>query len=68
MVCEAIILSIAMLLFTSMLAIIILYISELHVRMKTYNMANIKLLDGMHEGLLIMSKPDNKVIFCNRSS
>ena len=52
----------------SLLAILIRYISTLHERMKTYNLANIKLLDGMHEGLLIISKSDNKVIFCNRPS
>ena len=31
-------------------------------------MENIKLLDGMHEGLLILSTKDKKVMFCNKPS
>ena len=51
------------------IAIIILYISILHGKMKTQNDENIKLLDGMHEGLLILSKKDEKrIIFCNKPS
>ena len=38
------------------IAIIILYISILHGKMKTQNDENIKLLDGMHEGLLILQE------------
>ena len=34
--------------------------------MKTQLVENLKLLDGMHEGLLILSKSDNKAMFCNR--
>ena len=50
----------------SLLAILILYISSLHARMKVCNTENIKLLDGMHEGLLILSKSTAKsVLFCN---
>ena len=49
----------------SLLAILIRYISTLHERMKTYNLANIKLLDGMHEGLLILSKASRTPMFCN---
>lgn len=30
------------------------------------NTENLKLLDGMHEGVLILSKSNNKVIFCNK--
>ena len=35
---------------------VMLYISELHFKMKTMNIENAKLLDGMHEGVLILSK------------
>ena len=44
---------------------LILYISELHNRMNILNESNIKLLDGMHEGLLILSKTTNLSMFCN---
>ena len=50
----------------TIIAMIILYISSLHDRMNINNIANIKLLDSMHEGLLIRSKSDKKVLFCNR--
>ncbi len=32
------------------------YITDLHQEMHTTNIENVKLLDGMHEGLLILSK------------
>jgi hypothetical protein len=54
-----------------MLSMISLYISQLHQRMKTLNTANIKLLNGMHEGLLILSKAetsDYSIMFCNKSA
>ena len=54
--------------FTTIIAMMVLYISSLHDRMKSNNIANIQLLDGMHEGLLIRSKSDKKVLFCNRPS
>ena len=44
---------------------ILLYISSLHSRMKSSNVENTKLLDAMHEGLLILSKADNESMFCN---
>ena len=40
----------------TMLAMVIDYIYSLHVRMKKFNVENVKLLDGMHEGLLIIDK------------
>ena len=40
----------------TMVAMIPLYISTLHLKMKRLNAENINLLDGMHEGLLILSK------------
>ena len=47
------------------------YFSQLQQKLKFTNVENIKLLDGMHEGLLILNKPvkhDNPrtVMFCNR--
>ena len=29
---------------------------------------NLKLLDGMHEGVLILSKANRSVLFCNKPS
>ena len=50
----------------SSLAMILLYISELHSKMKQSIVDNKKLLNGMHEGVLILSKGVEKsVIFCN---
>jgi len=38
----------------SMLALVIKYVCDLHERNKESNIENIKLLNGMHEGLLIL--------------
>lgn len=43
---------------TTILSMIFIYISELHKEMHTTNTENVKLLNGMHEGLLILSKSD----------
>ena len=51
-----------------MLAMIFLFIAKLQTRLKSFNIENIELLDGMHEGLLILSKTDKKVMFCNKPS
>ena len=59
---------IALFVFCSMFAMIILYISQLQLRLRTFNLENIKLLDGMHEGLLILSNKNKKVMFCNKPS
>ena len=52
----------------SLLTMILSYISKLHERMQMQIVSNKKLLNGMHEGLLILSKADNNknVLFCNR--
>jgi len=50
---------------TTILSMVFVYISELHTEMHTTNRENVKLLDGMHEGLLILSKSNQKVMFCN---
>ena len=60
----------------SMVAMIPLYISTLHQKLKRLNAENINLLDGMHEGLLILTKTNtsvqeaikDKILFCNRSA
>ena len=50
--------------------IIIIYISQLHAQLKFSNEENVKLLDGMHEGLLIFNRLSSveekkKIMFCN---
>ena len=55
----------------SVIGVIYLYVTKLHMQMKDTVAENMKLLDGMHEGLLILHKnpktPDNqKIMFCNR--
>ena len=60
----------------TMIAMISLYISTLHQRLKRLNAENINLLDGMHEGLLILSKTTSslraaakdQILFCNRTA
>ena len=47
-------------------AILFLYITELHSKMHQLIDQNIKLLNGMHEGLLILSKEDKSVLFINK--
>ena len=36
--------------------------------MNSLNQSNMKLLDGMHEGLLIISRKNKEVMFCNKPS
>ena len=50
----------------TLVAMMIRKISELNVKMKNNLVENMKLLDGMHEGLLILSKAQQDVLFCNR--
>jgi len=47
-------------------AMVVTYISELHNKMNTTIEDNEKLLDGMHEGLLILSKDKQAVMFGNK--
>ena len=49
-------------------AMAIVYTYELQTKLKDLNGENIKLLDGMHEGLLILSKSNKNVMFCNKPS
>ena len=48
------------------LAVMIMYVSKLHGRMSVTITENMRLLDGMHEGLLILSKEKQGIMFCNR--
>ena len=52
-----------------MVSILFTYIMELQSRLFNSNFENLKLLDGMHEGLLILSKSENegdrRVMFIN---
>ena len=47
----------------------LIYISALHGKMNSINQQNLRLLDGMHEGLLIISKaPESsgsEALYCN---
>ena len=43
-------------LLNALFASALIYISTLHNKMNNINQQNMKLLDGMHEGLLIISK------------
>ena len=67
-IAEKLFLMLMLFMLCSMLAMVILYISSLQHRMKQYNVANIKLLDCMHEGLLILAKSDKRIMFCNKPS
>ena len=49
-----------------LIAILILYVTELHKTLGDYSKMNEKLLDGMHEGLLIVSKRTSQTLFCNQ--
>ena len=44
----------------------VIYISRLHTKLTTTNKENEKLLDGMHEGVLILSKKERLTMFCNK--
>ena len=56
----------------ALVAMIIIYIQDLHSNLTTVNIENLKLPNGMHEGLLILEKGEkneetSKVMFCNSS-
>lgn len=42
------------------------YIFQLQSKIALTNKENIRLLDGMHEGVLILHKRTNDIIFCNK--
>ena len=49
-----------------MLAMLLFYVAELTKKLQVANYQNIRLLDGMHEGVLIISKTEQRVMFCNQ--
>ena len=60
------VISLTYIVFCSCLSMVAIYISKLHIKMRNKNAENVKLLDGMHEGLLILSKSEMTTMFCNR--
>ena len=57
-----------LLVFLMALAMMIKYMEILQMRLQELNIGNTKLLDGMHEGLLILSQSTNQVLFSNKPS
>ena len=55
-------------LFTFLIAVasLIIFISQLQTALESTNNENMRLLDGMHEGVLIISKSFQRVMFCNK--
>ena len=60
--------AIGMFITTCLIAMSLVYIFQLQTKLRDLNVENIKLLDGMHEGLLILSKENKNVMFCNKPS
>ena len=52
--------------FSCLFAITMNYIEDLHRTLKKYIEQSAKLLDGMHEGMVIISKATGKTLFCNK--
>ena len=48
-------------------SMVIVYIQDLHMKLTSVNADNLKLLNGMHEGLLILNKNEDsrQIMFCN---
>ena len=44
---------------------LVIFISRLQEKRKNSDMQNVRLLDGMHEGLLILNKADNAMMLSN---
>ena len=42
------------------------FVRQMYLHLDASNKQNIKLLDGMHEGLLIIDKSEKSAIFCNK--
>ena len=49
----------------ALLSMMLLYIQSFHSRIKSLAKENTKLLDAMHEGLLILTKSGHESMFCN---
>ena len=50
------------------MAILVVFIGDLNQRRTNALLANIRLLDGMHEGLLILSKSSQNTMFINNAA
>lgn len=50
------------------IAILCKFIADLQKRLKQVNHENVKMLHGMHEGLLILAKSTKKLLFCNSTA
>ena len=50
----------------TVMTFLFLYVRDLHGKMGKLIVENIKLLNRMHEGILIISKKDNSVVFANK--
>ena len=57
---------ISLLVFNLIFATLFAYLASLQERMRSTILQNAKLLNGMHEGLLILSKLDKSILFVNR--
>lgn len=51
-----------------MVSMVIIYISQLHATLEFTNSEHIKLLNGMHEGVLIFNDTQDQFVFCNRQA
>ena len=68
LICMSVMIITMFFLATTLLGMIIIYISQLHAQLEFSNEENVKLLDGMHEGLLIFNREDDEkkqIMFCN---
>ena len=50
----------------SLLGIGVIYVKELEGSLDSTNKENVKLLDAMHEGVLIVDRSTKQVLFCNQ--
>ena len=57
-----------LLLFVSacLLGMVIIYISQLHARLEFSHVEHVKLLHGMHEGLVIFNRQQDSIMFSNK--
>lgn len=52
----------------TLLGMFFVHIAKIHSYLVLANEENVKLLNQMHEGVLILSKSENKVILSNKTS
>ena len=49
-----------------LLGMVVIYISQLHAKLEFTNQEHVKLLHGMHEGLLIFNRQQDSIMFSNK--